>query len=452
MPPDVAPAGAGGAARSPRTAQVALLLGGLVALTVIGSSAVAVALPTMAVELQLSTAGAAWVLAAFSLTFSVCTALFGRLADLVGLRLPMRVGAVLFAAGSILAAGAGSFPVLLAGRLLQGTGAGAVTVLAVAIISARFARQARARALGSLTAVVTIVSASGPLIGGALTELVSWRAVLALPAVALVLAEPVARLAPAGRGAGGRLDLTGAALVAAAVASLALLLQAGSVGGGAAGVAALVALCVVAFALAGRHIVRRPDGFLPRAIVTNGRLMLAAAAGFAFIAAYIAGLFAIPTILTEQGWSPLQIGLGLLPAALYGAVVSRLTGGLIARPPRHRLVAALGVASSAGLLIAAAGAGRPQVLIGGFALVVAGFGGGQVPLVDAVPGLVPPELRGIALGTFNLVFFTGGAVGASIVGGLAGTLGLPGALASVALLTAVGPGAAAWVLSRSGPV
>jgi MFS family permease len=449
MPGDARPAAAGGP--RPRTAHVSLLLGGLVALTVIGSSAVAVALPSLAAELQLTTAGSAWVLAAFSLTFSVCTALFGRLADLVGLRLPLRIGAVLFAAGSLVAASADSFALLVAGRLLQGTGAGAVPVLAVAIIAARFAEQARARALGSLTAVVTIVSASGPLIGGALTELVSWRAVLALPAVALALAEPVARLAPGGRGAGGRLDIGGALLVAASVGSLALLLQAGSVGGGARGVAALVALCGVTFALAGRHILTRPGGFLPRAVVTNSRLMLAGAAGSALIAAYIAGLFAIPKILTAADWSPLQIGIGLLPAALFGAIVSRVSGTLTARTPRHRLVAAFGAMSTLGLLVAAAGAAHPPVLIGGFALVVAGFGGGQVPLVDAVPGLVAPELRGIALGTFNLVFFTGGAVGAATAGGLAETLGLPWALACLALLPAVAPAAATWALRRPQP-
>jgi MFS family permease len=85
-------------ADAPSPVRVALLLGSLVALTVIGSSAVAVALPALATELQLDTAGAAWVLAAFSLSFSVCTALFGRLADSVGIGPPRKEGPALLAA------------------------------------------------------------------------------------------------------------------------------------------------------------------------------------------------------------------------------------------------------------------------------------------------------------------------------------------------------------------
>jgi MFS family permease len=114
------------------------LLGVLVALAVIGSSAVAVALPVLSAELGLDNSGAAWILAAFSLTFSISTAVFGRLADIYGLRLPLRIGGFLFAAGSLAGALAPSFAVLISARLVQGAGAGAVPVLVVGIIAARF--------------------------------------------------------------------------------------------------------------------------------------------------------------------------------------------------------------------------------------------------------------------------------------------------------------------------
>jgi MFS family permease len=77
----------------PSLTRVALLLGTLLALTVVGSSAVAVALPQVATDLGLDKPGTAWVLAVFSLAFSVTTAVFGRLADLRGLRLPLRIRA-----------------------------------------------------------------------------------------------------------------------------------------------------------------------------------------------------------------------------------------------------------------------------------------------------------------------------------------------------------------------
>ncbi|MEX0660022.1 MAG: MFS transporter [Egibacteraceae bacterium] len=431
----------------PSVRRVAVLLGLLVALTIVGSSAVAVALPDVAADLSLDTAGTAWVLACFSLSFSVTTAVFGRLADARGLRLPLRVGVTLFTLGSLLAGAAWSFPILIAGRLVQGAGAGAVPVLALGIVAARFDGAARSQALGGLTAVVSIVSGSGPLIGGAITELVSWRAVLALPAIALLIAEPVARLAPArpvGGPGGGRarrpgVDVRGALLVSVTVTAVTLLLQSPATGlglraSGAAGAAAAIGVAAVM-----RHVRRRPEGFLPAAVVGDPIFRRCAFGGLSLLAAYLGMLLAVPLLLAaEHGWRPLQIGLALLPAAALGAVTASTVGALVARLGRARLASGLAVGSAAGLLVAAAAPGSPLLLVSGMALVVAGFAGGQVALLDGVAAVVGEQHRGVALGVFNLVFFSGGAVGAAAVGGLAGLVTLPGALACLAVLPAAG--------------
>lgn len=429
---------------APSVRRVALLLGSLVALTIIGSSAVAVALPDVARDLSLDTAGTAWVLACFSLTFSITTAVFGRLADLYGLRLPLRIGVVLFAGGSSLAGAAWSFPALVAGRLLQGAGAGAVPVLALGIVAARFHGPARSQALGGLTAVVSIVSGSGPLIGGAIAELVSWRAVLALPVLALLVAEPVARLAPArpapaqATDASGRgLDVPGALLMGATVAAVTLLLQSPGTGLGLLAATAFAVAALLGVMLLVRHVRLRPHGFLPAVVVRNAAFRRCAGGGLTLLAAYIGMLLALPLLLAEsQGWGPLQIGLALLPAAAFGALVASTAGVVAARLGRYRLAAALSAGSTLGLLLAAATPGRPVLLVTGMCLVVAGFAGGQVVLIDAVSSLVDEAHRGIALGVFNLLFFTGGAIGAAAVGGLAGLVTLPGALACLAVLPA----------------
>lgn len=445
----------------PSVRRVALLLGVLVALTVIGSSAVAVALPHVARDLQLDTAGAAWVLACFSLTFSITTAVFGRVADLHGQRMPLRVGVGLFAAGSLLAAGAWSFPAIVAGRLLQGAGAGAVPVLALGIVAARFHGPARGQALGGLTAVVSVVSGSGPLIGGVITDLISWRAVLALPVLAVLIAEPVARLAPARPVVAVRsdpadrdrsLDVRGALLVAATVAALTLGLQSPATGVGwplAAGFAVLALLGVAA--LVG-HVRRRPHGFLPAAVVGDGAFRRYAGTGLTLLAAYLGMLLALPLLMAaSHGWGPLRIGLALLPAAALGAVVAPTVGALAERAGRSRLAAGLAAGSCAGLLLAAAAPHNPVLLVVGMGLVVAGFAGGQVALLDAVSATVDAAHQGVALGVFNLLFFTGGAVGAAAVGGLSSLVTLPGALACLALLPAAGA-VAVWTAPRASAV
>lgn len=424
--------------------RVALLLGVLVALTVIGSSAVAVALPTVGEELGVGLSGRAWVLAVFGLTFSISTAVFGRLADLTGLRLPLRVGVGLLAAGSLVAALAPTYPLLLAGRVLQGTGAGAVPVLAVGVIAAVFDEEHRPRALGALTAVVALVSGSGPLIGGAVTQLASWRAVVGLPLVALLLMEPVARLAPAGRtGAERGLDARGAALVAAVVVGVVLVLQSPATGAGGPVLAAALALALGGAALLARHVRRTPEGFLPLAVVRDRVQLFSAGAALPLLAAYFGLLLALPQVLSdERGWGAFRIGLALLPAAALASLAARVAPALALRYGGERVAAALGIGSAGGLLLAAVGAPSPLLMVAGLACTSCGFSGGQVVLLERVTAAADPAIRGVAIGIFNLLFFTGGAVGTAVVGGLAGTLTLPGALAVLAVLPALGAGSA----------
>lgn len=423
----------------PSVTRVALLLGTLVALTVIGSSAVAVALPDVAADLSLDKPGTAWVLAVFSLAFSVTTAVFGRMADLRGLRLPLRLGVGLLAAGSVLAAASWSFPSLIIGRVIQGAGAGAVPVLALGVLAARYEGVARGRALGALTAVVSIVSGSGPLIGGGITELLGWRFVLAVPAVALLILEPVARLAPTRALAGGRIDWRGAGLVAVVTTGVVLLLQAPATKASPVLIIGAVVAAAVAAVMLYGHVRRRPEGFLPRRVVANANVMLSAFTGMTLLAAYLGMILALPLIFSaDQGWRPLQIGLAMLPAALIGAVASRIVGGTAARLGRYRVTAWLAGGSAAGLLLGSVMHAQPPLLIIGFAGTVAGFAAGQVALIDGIADLVEPEVQGVALGVFNLIFFAGGAVGAALIGGIGGAVSLPVALACLAVLPMLG--------------
>ena len=436
------------ASAEPSVTRVALLLGTLVALTVIGSSAVAVALPQVAEELSLDKPGTAWILAVFSLSFSITTALFGRMADLRGLRMPLRLGVALLAAGSLGAALAWDFPSLIAARVLQGAGAGSVPVLALGVLAARYEGVARGRALGALTAVVTVVSGSGPLIGGGIAQLLGWRFVLAVPALAVLILEFVVRIAPPTDRIAGRIDWRGAFLVALFTTGVVLLLQSPATRAGPVLIGIAAVLAAVGLVGLVASVRARPGGFLPRSVVTNARMMISSAAGLTLLAAYLGMLLAVPLILSsEQGWAPLHIGLAMLPAAIAGAIISRIVGGTAQRLGRYRVVSWLAVGSSAGLLLAAVGHASPALMVIGLAAVIAAFGGGQVALIDGIPELVAADVQGVAIGMFNLIFFTGGAVGAAVIGGVGGAVSLPVGLAALAALPAAGA-VGAWIIHR----
>lgn len=440
-------------AHTASTLRLALLLGGLVALAIIGSSAVAVALPALAADLDLSVAAAAWVLAAFGLTFAISTASFGRLADLIGLRTPLLVGVGLFAAGSVPAALADSFPMLIAGRLLQGAGGGAVPVLVIGVISARFEGAARSRMLGTIGAMVSVISGSGPLIGGAIAQALSWRVVLGLPVLALALVIPVARLAPpAPTERRGGLDVRGAVLVGGSVAGAMVLLQAP---GGALPAAVTWATAAATVGFAGLlvwHVRARPDGFVPRRLVANPRLRRACAAGFGLLASWLSMLLAVPALLAEaEQWPPLLIGVAMVPGAAIGAVTARIVTTRGAAWDRGRTAAVLLLCGAAGLVLGALGGGHPVPLVAGFALVAACFAAGQAVLLDAVPIVVPESMRSGAIGLFNLVLFTGGAAGSATAGGLDAVIGLRGALAVLAVVPLLGAVAALGVTRGRAP-
>ena len=412
-----------------------MLLGLLIALTVIGSSAVTVAVPVVRADLGLDVSAAAWIFAVFSLCFAVATAVFGRVADLAGLRTPLIVGVVLMATGSAVVGLAPSLPVILAGRVVQGIGSGAVPVLANGIVAARWDGPERSALFGTLMAVVSVVSGSGPVIGGTVEALLGWRWVFALPALGLLLIVPIARLAPTARH-GGQLDVPGVVATSLAIAGLVALVQAPTAGAGV-GAAGLV-LLAVGVPLAVLRVRARPTGFLPLAVLRNGQIMRAGLAGMTLLAAYFAMLLEAPELLVAtRGWQPLQVGLVLLPAAITGAVAARYAGRVGPRIGHFRTARTAALAALAGLVVGALAPTSVPGVVLGVAGTAGGFGAAQAVLVDHVSGITPPAMLGSALGVFNLVVFVGGSLGTALVGGLSGVLGLPLSLAVMALLPVV---------------
>ena len=124
-------------------ARVPILIGLLFGLAGLGSSSAAIALPVMATDLDVSTGVSAWAISLYALMLAVATAVYGRISDLVGQRLPLLVGVCLMTGGALAGALAPDFGVLLGARMIQGAGAAAVPTLGVAIVTARFTGASR---------------------------------------------------------------------------------------------------------------------------------------------------------------------------------------------------------------------------------------------------------------------------------------------------------------------
>ncbi|KQP65693.1 MFS transporter [Nocardioides sp. Leaf285] len=417
--------------------RVSVLLGLLFGLAGMGSASAAIALPAIGAEFGTSVGGATWVISLYALMLAVTTAVYGRVSDLVGVKLPLVIGIGLMTSGALVAAFAPSFGVLLAARLFQGAGAAAVPTLGVAILSARYDGAVRGLALGRLAGVAAAVSCLGPLLGGLVEHAFGWRAVMAIPILGVAVI-PFLWRALVGDGTGASLDVLGAVLVAVTAAGLVLLVQSPSTGV----VVALVGLLLLVLGapLATLRVRRRPHGFLPLAVVRNPAVVRSAVAAAAVPAAWFGQLIAVPAVLVAEGWAPWQVGLLLVPSAVLALAVPRVAGPLISGIGPTACLAISGAVASVALLVAGVGAilDVPAVLGGAVVLVTFAFGLGQPSLSAAVGDAVDADVRGVALGVATLVFMTGGSVGSAVVGGLGDVIGIGPSLAVLALLPLAG--------------
>jgi MFS family permease len=419
--------------------RVALLLGLLFGLASMGSSSAAVALPLLAEDLGVGVGAATWTISLYVLFLAVTTAVYGRVSDLVGVRVPLTVGVGLMTAGALVAALAPSFAVLLVARMLQGAGAAAIPTLGIAVLSTRYEGQVRGSALGRLAGMAAAVGCLGPLLGGIVEQMFGWRAVMALPILS-VLVIPFLWPALTRKGTGANLDILGAALVAATSGGLVLLLQSPTTGLliAVTGVFLLL-LGVPAIALRVRH---RPHGFLPRAVIRNETVVRSAIAAAAVPAAWFALLIAVPAALVDGGWAAWEVGLLLAPSGVVALLMPPYAGALLARIGGAASLAVAGMLASAALLLAALGValGSPAILAITVSLVTVAFGLGQPALSASVGTAVHLDVRGAALGVATLFFLVGGSVGSALIGGLGDLIGPACSLASLAILPVIGLG------------
>ncbi|MBC3193003.1 MFS transporter [Pseudonocardia sp. C8] len=420
-----------------RIGLLSVVLGLLFGLAGTSTSGVTVALPGLADGLGVTTAAATWMVSGYAVALAVAVPVHGRLADAVGIRGPLCAGTALLGIGALAAALAPSFPLLMIARVVQGLGAASVPVLAPALLTARLPDGRRGAALGRLAGTSAVLAAMGPLIGGALTTAGGWRAAVALPVVGL-LAVPYLWWRSAVPGDGARLDLAGAAIVATAVSGLVLLIQSPSAGTAAAVTGAV--LLVLGVPATAAWVRFRPDGFLPRAVISNVTVVLSSLCAMAIPASWFALLLGIPLALAERGWTPLTTGLVLVPSAVVALACPPLSALLQRRlgPTRTLLVAC--VVTTVGLFAAVAGVAwhQPWVLAIAPTLVTLAFGTGQPGMVAAVGGAVPEERRSGAIGVATLCFLTGAGIGAAVIGGFATVLGLAPALALLLVLPVAG--------------
>ena len=393
-------------------------------MVILDATIVNVALPTIQKGLHFSTDNLQWVVNAYTLTFGGFLLLGGRAGDLFGRKRLFIAGTILFSLASLLNGFAGSAAVLVAGRALQGLGGALIAPAALSVITTSFADgRDRTLALGVWSAVAVGGGAVGLLLGGIITQLISWQWVFFVNVpvgVATVLLAlrfvPESRAVGAGRGVdfGGAIAITAGLMVL--VYALVNAQSAGWVSGQTLGLAAVSLVLLVTFVvleLRLKHPLIRLGIFRLRSLTSANLVMLIVAAG-------MFGMFFFASIYVQEvlGYSPIRAGLAFLP------VTAGIIGGAglsqqLIRRIGVRNVGVVGMVIASGGLILLSRIPVHGTYLGdlfpGLMLMAFGLGLTFVPLTLIATTNVDEADAGLASGLLNTSQQLGGALGLAVL-------------------------------------
>lgn len=366
----------------------------------------------------------AWVVTAYMLAVTVVTPLYGKLGDMFGRKRLLLTGIVLFLVGSALSGMAQDMTQLIAFRAIQGLGAGGLIVGVMATIGDLVAPRERAKLQGYFVATMAVSMIGGPLLGGLITDHLSWRWTfyINLPLGIAALALVAATLRLPKRTSAHRIDFLGAGLLA--VASTAIVLV--TTWGGAEhawGSATIIGLAVLAAGALVAFLVvesRAAEPILPLHVFRHRNFSVSSALAFLVGFGMLGAITFLPLFMQiVQGASATNSGLLLVPMMAGAMVMSLVAGQIIARTGRYRALPIVGAAAmSVGLFLLSRLTESSADLSTTAFMVVLGLGMGLLMQITRLlpQNSVDPSDMGVASSTPQFFQTIGGSIGVAIFG------------------------------------
>jgi EmrB/QacA subfamily drug resistance transporter len=389
------------------------------------NTVVNVALPSIAADLQIGLSELEWIVTGYALTFASLMLTGGKLADLLGRRLIFIVGLAIFTLSSLVCGLAGSGELLIAARVVQGAGAALMNPATLSIIAATFPPRQRGTAIGIWAGTSAMALAIGPLVGGLLTEHISWSwiffvnvpiGVIAIGASLLLIPESKDESAEQ------RLDLPG--LLTSGIGLFALtygLIEANTYGWTSSRILGAFAVAVgmlVAFALLET---RQRLPMLDLSLFRNGTfaganlaVLLVALAMFGvffFVSLYMQGVLGYSAVETGAAFLPLTI-LIMVTAPIAGKASDRfgsrwlMTVGMILIAIQLFYFSRLGVEESYWNIL-------PAMILGGFGIAMV-----MTPSAAAAVRALPVDKAGVGSAVLNAFRQVGGSMGIAVIGAI----------------------------------
>jgi EmrB/QacA subfamily drug resistance transporter len=411
-------------ARVKQLTLVACILGSGVAL--VDSTVVNVALPAIGSDLGGGLAAQQWLSGAYLLTLGSLILVGGSLSDVLGERRVFALGVTGFGITSVLCAAAPSIELLIAARALQGVAGALLTPSALAVIISTFSEEERGPAIGSWTAWSGIATIAGPLLGGELLNIGSWRLIflINIPLVAITLALVLAVVPARTRDTSRRVDVPGAILCALGLAGpVFALIEQPRLGWSSPGVIGPLVAGVVLLGLFLAVERRSRDPMLPLALFRRHNFAVGNIETLAIYGGLSLVFFVLVVYLQQvAGYSALKAGLSTLPTTIVMFGLSRRFGELADRFGPRLFMGAGPLVAAAGIVMLAMQIGT-QVgyftdLLPGLLVFALGLSMTVAPLTAAVLAGVDEHQAGIASAVNNAIARVAGLVATAAIGAI----------------------------------
>jgi EmrB/QacA subfamily drug resistance transporter len=393
------------------------------------SSIVNVALPAIQSELHFTASGLTWVVTAFLITFGSCLLMAGRLGDLIGRRKVFLIGIVVFTSASVMCGVAQSQAMLIAGRFLQGIGGAFSSSVIIAIIVTEFpAAGERSRAMSAYIFVAVGGGSIGLLVGGILTQALSWHWIFFINVpigVFTFVAGRILIVENVGLGIRTGVDVVGSVLITVSlmlgIYAVSTATQYGwgsthTLAFGGASLALAASFFVLESRIANPIMPLRILAIqtLVRSSVIRGMLATGMFTTFFLGALYLEGV---------HGFTPVQTGLAFLPMAVTMGILSAgVTARLVSRFGDKRVLIPGMVSGTLGLLLLTTigtDTSYASVMLPAFVLIGAGAGTAFAPLLSIAMADVPVADAGLGSGIVNVSMQMASALGLAVLSAIA---------------------------------
>jgi EmrB/QacA subfamily drug resistance transporter len=389
------------------------------------NTVVNVALPSIQKDLDASISGLEWTINGYTLSFAVLLATGGRLGDIFGRRRMFLFGVVIFTLSSATAGFAVSSTDLVVSRVVQGVGAALMMPATLSIITDAFPASERGKAMGMWAGVSALALAVGPVLGGFLTEHVSWRAIfyLNIPvAIGAVSAALFAVRESRDTTVGREVDYAGVAVLTGSLTALILALVEGNAWGwGSPEIVGLLVAAVLGLA-AFVAIEQRVKAPMVEFGLLSDRNFLGAVVVALIVSFAMLGVFFFLALYMQDilRYSPLEAGVRFLPSTLMIVGVAPFAGRLSDRYGPRWLIAG-GLAIVAASLYSFSGIAVDSGyldLLPGFMLLGIGIAMTMSPMTSAAMNAVPVQKAGVASGVLSMFRMVGGSLGVAVTGAI----------------------------------